>query len=89
MFSGKQGLTTQQHEAIQKGPGHKRAANETTIFKELNALANQIESDSEGEAKYVPPKNPTDLTKRRMFATNADEETAMTAAKMQNQQAAS
>lgn len=45
LFSGKMGLTASQHEAFKRGPGVKRAANETTIFNELNAMANQVSSD--------------------------------------------
>ena len=50
MFTGKQGLTAAQHESKKLGPGHKRKAEETTIFRELNDMANR-DDDSEEEEK--------------------------------------
>ena len=63
LFSGKQGLTAAQHEAKKLGPGQKRGAAETTIFKELNDMANLGDEDSEEEFKMMPPR--LDLTQRR------------------------
>lgn len=52
---------------MKRGPGQKRAPDETNIFRELNDMQNQLLSDEEDkeEAKYQMPPNPTDLTKRR------------------------
>ena len=40
LFSGKDGLSAAQMESKKLGIGHKRKAEETTIFKELNDMAN-------------------------------------------------
>ena len=65
------------HKVTKVGPaGHKRAPNDTNIFSELTAMANTLDSDSD-EVTYVPKSNATDLTKRRMFATAAQEEQAL------------
>ena len=61
MFSGGQGLTAAQHESKKLGPGHKRKAEETTIFKELNDEAYRG-SDSEEEEKKQPFR---DITRRK------------------------
>ena len=59
------------------GPGHKRKAAETTIFKELNQ---QAYSDSDEEEKHVPKKMTTDLTQRRKYADPPQEEQDVTMA---------
>ena len=55
MFSGKQGLTSKQREAVQRGPGHKRAPDETNIFKELNDMKNMLNSDISDEEEKKDP----------------------------------
>lgn len=53
ILSGKQGLTAAQQQSKKLGLGHKRKAEETTIFKELNDLANMVAHDSDGaEEEY-------------------------------------
>merc|ERR1719464_472525 len=80
LFSGSEGLTAKQQDAITRGPGHKRAPEETTIFRELNDWQNQLNSaglsDEDEEAKVGAP-DPTDATRRRQFATGALEEAAL------------
>ena len=66
IFTGKEGLTAKQHEAYKRGPGHKRAPDETNIFKELNQMQNSLYSDNEEEeVKYTAAIEPLDMGKRR------------------------
>jgi len=80
MHTATDNLTAAQREALARGPGHKRAAEETTIFKELQQMANaggDDDSDLEilGDSKALgsmahgnPQVNPADLSKRRQYA---------------------
>ena len=73
MHSATDNLTAAQREALARGPGHKRAAEETTIFKELQQMANAGGDDSDieiiGDSKPLGSIghgnlqfNPTDLS---------------------------
>ena len=54
LLNGRDGLTAAQIESKKLGIGHKRKAEETTIFKELNDMANQFEkSDDDESEKYM------------------------------------
>ena len=78
MHKGSDGLTAAQREAVARGPGHKRAPEETTIFKELQQLASMAADDSDldesepkGSMAQRKPQigsNPMDLSKRREYA---------------------
>ena len=80
MHAASDNLTAAQREALARGPGHKRTAEETTIFKELQQMANaggDDDSDLEilGDSKALgsmahgnPQVNPADLSKRRQYA---------------------
>ena len=64
LFSGKQGLNAAQHEAKKLGGGIKRRADETTIFKELNSLANLGDQEDDSVEEFKMPQR-IDLTQRR------------------------
>ena len=76
LFSGGDSLTARQLEAKKQGLGHKRQAKETTIFEELNDMANRFNSDDEADP-YALSDLPRDLTQRRKYATNVQQENAV------------
>ena len=81
MHKASDNLTAAQREALARGPGHKRAAEETTIFKELQQMADAAGDDSDLDLDLDDAKargataqrqasngGPADLTKRRQYA---------------------
>ena len=72
MHKASDNMTAAQREALARGPGHKRAPEETTIFKELQQMANMAADDSDLEEANAPIRKvsgkPADLTKRREYA---------------------
>lgn len=54
MFSGSDNLSAMQLESMKAVPGLKRSAKETTLFKELNVLANNTEVDDDDKYMEEP-----------------------------------
>ena len=57
MHKASDGMTAAQREALARGPGHKRAPEETSIFKELQQLASMAGDDSDLDE----PKGPASM----------------------------